>query len=155
MRDEAADVVASDIGVGLGIITALRSTAFRAMQGESSIPLDLTNKYSISMETIYNAANLHNDDVSNKEESLEAQAALCNAVKEMSQMARFHLHRARGNQSAVPKSARSCLLPAVCGLQYLDSLAEFDHDVFHPTMVDRRRLNLMLLLGRGWLTGSF
>ena len=148
-------MVASDIGVSLGLITALRSTAFRAMQGESSIPEDLTNKYSISMETIYKAANAHNDEVSDREESLEAQKTLQYAVKEMAQMARFHMHRARGKQSGVPKDARPCLLPAVCGLQYLDALDECNYDVFHPSLIDNRRLNLMLLLGRGWLTGSF
>ena len=126
------------------------------MQGECSFPLDLTNKYSISMDTIYNAGNAHNDETnSNEQDILESQELVRNASKEMSQMARFHMHRARANQNSVPKDGRPCLLPAVCGLQYLDALDACNHDVFHPTLADRRRLNLMLLLGRAWLTGSF
>lgn len=155
MRDEASDMVASDIGVSLGLITALRSTTFRAMQGESSIPVDLSNKYSVSMETIYNAGNAHSDKVFNQEESLDAQQALRGATKEIAQMARFHIHRARGKQSVVPSKARQCLLPAVCGLHYLDVLHEYDYDVFHPSLMDTRRFNLMLLLVRAWLTGSY
>lgn len=149
-------MVASDIGVSLGLITALRSTAFRSIQGECAIPLDLANKYSISMDTIYKAAKVHdNEAITGKEESHEAQELLRNAAMEMAQMARFHMHRGRAKQSMVPKEARPCLLPAVCGLQYLDALDACNYDVFHDSLVDRRRLNLMLLLGRAWLTGSF
>ena len=126
------------------------------MQGETSFPLDLTDKYSISMDTIYKAANAHNDDANvNKKDFLEAQESLRNATKEMAQMARFHMHRARSKQSVVPSKARPCLLPAVCGLQYLDALDACNYDVFHPSLVDRKRLELMLLLGRAWLTGSY
>lgn len=126
------------------------------MQGESSFPLDLTEKYSITMDTIYKAANAHNDDTNaDREDCLEAQEILRNATKEMTQMARFHIHRARSNQSVVPSKARPCLLPAVCGLQYLDALDACNYDVFHPSLVDGKRLELMLLLGRAWLTGSY
>lgn len=158
VRDDAADTIASDIGVSLGLITALRSTAFRAMQGECSFPMDLTNKYSISMDTIYNAGNAHNDETTNsnnEQDIIESQEMLRNATKEIAQMARFHMHRARSNQNSVPKEGRPCLLPAVCGIQYLDALDTCDYDVFHPTLVDGRRLDLMLLLGRAWFTGSF
>jgi NADH dehydrogenase [ubiquinone] 1 alpha subcomplex assembly factor 6 len=144
-------MVASDIGVALGLITALRSTSFRAMQGEISIPLDLTNKYSITMDTLYNAANAHNDESVDIDKS--AQKAVRNASKELAEMASFHLHRARSKQSVVPKEARTCLLPAVCGLEYLDSLKKCNYDVFHPSLGEGRRLGLMMLLGRAWATG--
>ena len=149
-------MVASDIGVSLGLITALRATAFRAMSGECSIPLDLTNKYSITLGTIYNAAKIHNDKTDeNKSDLIESQEKLRSATKEMVHIARFHMYRAREKQSVVPNKARPCLLPAVCGLQYLDALNECNYDVFHPSLTDKRRLNLMLLLGRAWLTGSY
>ena len=78
----------------------------------------------------------------------------------MAEMAAFHLHRARSNQHVVPKEGRMCLLPAVCGLHYLDSLEECGYDPLHPKLVGsdndkRRRLGLMLLLGRTWLTWTF
>ncbi|KAL7518828.1 hypothetical protein ACHAWX_003632 [Stephanocyclus meneghinianus] len=155
VRDEASDMVASDIGVSLGLITALRSTAFRAMQGECSIPLDLTTKYSITMDTIYDAANSHSDEALDETKLVAAQVSLQNAAREMAQMASFHLHRARAKQGVVPKEARACLLPAVCGLQYLDALKACNYDLFHPSLVDGKRLRLMILLGRAWLTGLF
>ena len=153
--------------MGLGILTALRSTGFRAIQGEFSIPSDVASKHSVSMDTIWKAwdASISPDDTEKKEEAVASKEALHSAAREMADMASFHLHRARDNQSAVPKEGRPCLLPAVCGLQYLDSLREFDYDVLHPSLVGggdnvtgperRRRLGLMFLLGRTWLTGTF
>ena len=152
VREEAADVVASDVGVALGILTALRSTGFRASQGESSIPTDLASKCNLSIDTLW----------SESAEGVGASEALQSATREMADVASFHLHRARDNQHAVPKEGRMCLLPAVCGLQYLDSLKGADYDVLHPSLVGgeesvekRRRLDLMFLLGRTWLTGTF
>jgi len=168
IRDEASDVVASDIGVGLGILTALRSTGFRATQGECSIPSDLAAKHSVSMDTLWRAwdASINTpDDVNKMDEAASSQEALRNATREMADIASFHLYRARDNQSSVPKEGRPCLLPAVCGLQYLNSLKEVNYDVLHPSLVGggesaaglerRRRLGLMFLLGRTWLTGTF
>jgi hypothetical protein len=162
-------LVASDIGVGLGILTALRSTAFRATQGECSIPLELTNKHSISADTLRSiwgtSSNRTNDGEATSREALRG------AVVEMANAARFHLHRARENQSGVPREGRTALLPAVCGLHYLNVLEGCDYDVTHTSLVGggeedegnagsagfkrRRRLGLMLLLGRTWMTGTF
>lgn len=167
VRDDAADEVASDIGVGLGLLTALRSTGFRSTQGECSIPSDLASKYAVSMDTLSNVldASLNADDIHKTEEAKESMESLRNATREMAGMAAFHLHRARDNQSAVPKEGRPCMLPAVCGIQYLDSLKECNYDVLHPALVGggedatglerRRRLGLMFLLGRTWLTSTF
>ena len=174
VRDETTDMVASDIGVGLGLLTALRSTGFRATQGECSIPLDLATKYGVSMDTLWNAwdASINNpngsdndndDDGGGRIEKAEASVALRSATLEMANLASFHLNRARDAQSSVPKEGRACLLPAVCGLQYLDSLKECDFNVLHPSLVGggdgdgierKRRLGLMFLLGRTWLTGT-
>ena len=160
-------MVASDIGVGLGILTALRSTGFRATQGECSIPSDIANKHSLSMDTLWKAwdASIDPNDKHKVEAAAASQEALCNATLDMVEMASYHLHRARDKQSAVPKEGRPCLLPAVCGLQYLDSLKECNYDVLHPSLTGggedatelerRRRLGLMFLLGRTWLTGTF
>lgn len=172
VRDDEADKVASDIGVGLGVLTALRSTAFRASQGECSIPLDFANKHDVSMDTLYHAWDASiNDSNNNSEEQIEKAAAAKESIRgatmEMVDMASFHLHRARDNQGKVPKEGRMCLLPAVCGLKYLDSLKECNYDVLHPVLVGggdddaaaaverRRRLSLMLMLGRTWVTGTF
>ena len=171
VRDDESDMVASDIGVGLGVLTALRSTAFRASQGECSIPLDLATKHDISMDTLYQAwdASINDDekDSDQLEKAAVAKESLRAATMEMVEMASFHFHRARENQGKVPKEGRMCLLPAVCGLKYLDSLKECNYDVLHPVLVGggedaaavaverRRRLSLMLMLGRTWLTGTF
>ena len=171
VRDDESDKVASDIGVGLGVLTALRSTAFRASQGECSIPLDLATKHDISMDTLYQAWDASINDGDKDSEQLEQAAAakesLRGATMEMVEMASFHFHRARENQGKVPKEGRMCLLPAVCGLKYLDSLNECNYDVLHPVLVGggddaaavalerRRKLSLMMMMGRTWLTGTF
>ena len=182
-------MVASDVGVGLGILTALRSTAFRAARAECSIPSDLANRHSVTMDTL--RSDVDGDDEyrhhSGGKETAETRAAsrsaLRGAVVEMADLARFHLHRARDGQSDVPKEGRAALLPAVCGLHYLDALGGCDYDVLHPSLVGagprrrrrrggdededdddddassgsgrRRRLGLMFSLGRTWLTGTF
>ena len=167
VRDETTDMVASDIGVGLGLLTALRSTGFKATQGECSIPLDLATKYGVSMDTLWNAwdASIHNGSNNDNDGGGggAASVALRSATLEMANLASFHLNRARDAQSSVPKEGRACLLPAVCGMQYLDSLKECDFNVLHPSLVGggdadgterKRRLGLMFLLGRTWLTGT-
>jgi NADH dehydrogenase [ubiquinone] 1 alpha subcomplex assembly factor 6 len=181
VRDEKTDIVASDVGVGLGILTALRSTGFRATQAECSIPLDLANKHSVSMDALWSAweassgSNDDGDDLGETEKRVASRLALRGAVVEMADLARSHLHRARDNQSGVPKEGRAALLPAVCGLHYLDTLEGCDYDVLHPSLVGarrvrgddgdddnassgsgrRRRLGLMFSLGRTWLSGTF
>ena len=51
LRDEDADTVASDIGVGLGLLTALRSTGFRATQGDcSSYLFNLSTDFQVGTE---------------------------------------------------------------------------------------------------------
>lgn len=171
-------MVASDIGVSLGILTALRSTGFRAARGECSIPRDLTVKHSVTMDTLWSALgasfNPNNNNTTttrtNATTSSSSQEVLRNATLEMVDMATFHMQRARSKQSLVPKEARMCLLPAVCGIHYLNSLKECNYDVLHPSLVGgggdggddnasrlerSRRLRLMFLLGRTWLTGTF
>ena len=104
-------------------------------------------------------------DEETKEEIEGSRESLRAAAREMAEMASLHLHRAREGQTKVAKAGRPCLLPAVCGLRYLDSLKRVDYDVLHPSLVGvganaatlerRRRLGLMFYLGRSWLTGIF
>lgn len=177
VRDEKADLIASDIGVGLGILTSLRSTGFRILQNEWSIPMDVATRYGITMDTLHAALSVvekEQDDsttstntVIGTDRVVLSQEALRNAVIEMAELATFHLHRAREHQSNVPKEGRMALLPAVCGLHYLNSLKECNYNVLHPSLLGgnndpslerverKRRLNLMFLLGRTWLTGTF
>ena len=164
VRDEESELVASDVGVGLGILTALRSTGFRVSQGECTIPVDLAKKNGITMDTMYSVLGTAMDE--DKGEEIEgSRESLRAAAREMADMASLHLHRARDGQTKVAKAGRSCLLPAVCGLQYLNSLKRVDYDVLHPSLMGagenaaalerRRRLGLMFYLGRSWLTGIF
>ncbi len=159
--------------MSLGILTALRSTGFRATRGECSIPRELATKHSVTMDTLCSALNasLNSDNNTYTATSSSSKQLLRNATLEMVDRATFHLQRARSKQSVVPKEARMCFLPAVCGMHYLNSLKECNYDVLHPSLMGlggggdsgekssqferRRRLNLMFLLGRTWLTGTF
>ena len=142
VRDEKADLVASDIGVALGILTTLRSTRYRILQNECSIPMDVATRYGITMDTLHTAITAvveeDEDDMSmknttNNDKVIFSQEGLRNAVVEMADMALFHLHRARAHQSHVQKGGRMALLPAVCGLHYLNSLKECNYNVVHPS----------------------
>lgn len=171
IRDDNVDKVMSDVGVGLGIITALRSTGYKlaTQTGECSIPVELSIKYNVDIDTLWKVwdVNKSTKDAA-AATTVAAQEALRSATIEMVELATFHLHRARDSQSIVPPEGRMCLLPAVCGLHYLDTLKnECDYNVLHPSLVGgveggggggierRRRLGLMFVLGRTWLTGTF
>jgi hypothetical protein len=139
--------------------------------------MDVATKYGVTMDTLHTALTAvveeeEEDDMStknttNNDKVILSQEGLRNAVVEMADMALFHLHRARAHQSHVPKGGRMALLPAVCGLHYLNSLKECNYNVLHPSLLGgnndaslerverKRRLNLMFLLGRTWLTGTF
>ncbi len=141
VRPFDAPVAASDVGVGLRILTALRSMGFRAMQGKCSTPLDLANKHSVLMDTLWSvweaSSEPYNDgnDLGKVEKSVALHLALCSAVVKMVNLARFYLHRTRDNQLDVPKEGRTALLPAVCRLHCLDALEGCDYDVLHPLLV--------------------
>jgi hypothetical protein len=141
VQDEKTDMVASDVGVGLGILTALQSTGFHATQGKCSTPLDLVSKHSLLMDTSWSAweasseSNNDGDELGKVEKRAASHLTLRGAVVKMVNLARFHLHRACDNQSDVPKEGRMALLPAVCGLHYLDALEGCDYDVLHPLLV--------------------
>ncbi len=141
VRDEKTNMVASDVGVGLKILTALQSRGFRATQGKCSTPLDLANKHSMSMDTLWSAweasSELNNDgdDLGKVEKRAVLHLALLGAVFKMANLAWFHLHRAHDNLLDVPKESRAALLPVVCRLHYLDALERCDYDVLHPLLV--------------------
>lgn len=120
------------------------------------------------MDALRNALNasLNPNNDNNTTTVSSAREALRNATVEMAERATFHIQRARSKQSVVPKEGRLCLLPAVCGIHYLNSLKECNYDVMHPSLIgvggdenasqlERRRLSLMFILGRTWLTGTF
>ncbi len=89
--------------MGLGILMALQSMGFRATQGECSIPLDLVNKHSMSMDTLWSVweASSESNNDSNHLGKVEKRGALRlalrGAVVKMANLAWFHLHRAHDN----------------------------------------------------------
>jgi hypothetical protein len=134
-------MVALDVGMGLKILMALQSTGFCAMQGKFSIPLDLANKLSVLMDTLWSAweaSSKSNDDGHNLgkvEKRAALRSALRSAVVKMANLAWFHLHRAGYNQLDLSKESRTALLLAVCRLHYLDALEGCDYDAMHPLLV--------------------
>ena len=159
VRNEDADLVASHVGIGVGIMTAIRSIIPRiAMNAEMAIPIDICEKYSISSKHIQNLFQNYdvNDTNSNGDESLT------NAVREMSHISLSYLSCARSQQYLVPKDGRPCLLPAVGALHYLSALEKVHFNILHPNLLSHDSLQgriyllqNMLKLLRTKYTGTF
>jgi hypothetical protein len=113
-------MVALNIGMGLGILMALQSMGFRATQGECSIPLDLANKHSVLMDTLWSAweasseLNNESNNLGKVEKRTASRLALRSVVVKMANLARFHLHRTCDNQSDVPKKGRKDVIMMCC-----------------------------------------
>eukprot|EP00559_Dactyliosolen_fragilissimus_P009622 CAMPEP_0184864826 /NCGR_PEP_ID=MMETSP0580-20130426/16111_1 /TAXON_ID=1118495 /ORGANISM="Dactyliosolen fragilissimus" /LENGTH=547 /DNA_ID=CAMNT_0027363747 /DNA_START=194 /DNA_END=1837 /DNA_ORIENTATION=- len=209
VRNDDADEVAFHLGVAIGLVTTLRSIPFRSIKlGEVAIPLELMTKYNIpysflqnpppptldSSHKNYSTSNSNNSDMEDNlywkqamenlsPQDQEASRALQQAVKELAQMARTHLHHARSLQGKVPKEGRTALLPSVWALHALQKLESIDYNVFHidwmggvegsgasasdeedssyggasgeDLSMRMHRLRGMLLLMRAWITGVF
>ncbi|CAJ1933758.1 unnamed protein product [Cylindrotheca closterium] len=147
VRDDAADTVAYNAGIGIGLVTALRSARFRLVRGECAIPQEL-----IAKGFPYHKFNLEDPKAEMTEGDVQM---LQDAVFEMSQKASLHFSEARENQSVVPKHARPCLLPVVPAFHHLSKLEKVKYNIFDDTLLEQDQLTGLLLLGRTWLTGVF
>jgi len=168
VRDDVADEAAYHVGVGIGIVTALRSTVVRAGMGELALPADVLERHGGDAESagrlrkyLMNPPKRDMGEELGAEEKV-ADAALRGAVREVAHAAGAHLMHARGMQSGVPKDGRPALLPAVGALSYLKALEEANFDILSPDLLAKEglparleRLRVTFSLGRAWLTGVF
>lgn len=145
--DDAADTVACNAGIGIGLVTALRGARFRLARGDCAIPQALLRK-----GFPYNVFNLEDPSSEMTEGDMQM---LQDAVYEMARTASSHLSEARENQSLVPKHARPCFLPAVPALHHLTKLERAKYNIFDDALLEQDQLTGLLLLGRTWLTGIF
>ena len=181
VREDAADEVASHAGVGIGLVTALRSTPMRFLNHkEMPIPADLWKPPSsvfypqqdtFSMQDV--ERHLQEEASKPKDEeqaasaksfglvkTAEEEAEFLEAVQYLAMTASTHLAKARKNQGDVPKHARAALLPVIPALHFLSILEKANHNLFHPQVMHssddpKNQFRLLMLLGRTWLTGIF
>jgi len=161
VRNPDADVIASHIGMGIGITTAIRSIVPKiALTGEMAIPMDVCEKYSISTKFLRNLVQTY--DPQDPKASQGDEKLLKEAVKELSHLSLSHLSYARSRQHMVPKEGRQCLLPAVGALHYLSTLEQSHFNILHPDLLSRDSLQgridmlkVMLKLLRAKYTGVF
>ena len=156
--DEQVDIIANHIGIGLGIVTTIRSIVYRAsIMGEIAIPNDLLQQYDVSHSDFFQIIN---------HEGTEKEVKLKGAVQQMAQLAHSYLNEARKHQDKLPKNdKRIALLPAVIGFHYLHQLQHtYQYDVLYPQKQANRnntlsspmeQLKFTMLLGRAYLTGIF
>lgn len=148
VREDAADVVASHAGIGIGLTTALRSTIHRSSYGEMAIPADLFPKPIPSNYTMRRNDPEYPVDPENEE-------ILCNASQHMAHEASVELSKARELQADVPKAGKACLLPAVPAMNYLSRLNAADFDLWDPKLsAEQSRMSVLTMLGKSWLTGK-
>mmetsp|Transcript_30736 Transcript_30736/g.35044 ORF Transcript_30736/g.35044 Transcript_30736/m.35044 type:complete len:358 (-) Transcript_30736:78-1151(-) len=147
IRDDASDEVASNVGVGWGLVTAIRSAPYRALNQDMSIPLDLLVKqipadYLVAKQDPEFQGSSDNDEI------------LREAVRHMAYVASRHLTRAADTQLDVPRGGRAALLPAIPAMHYLIDLKDANYDLFDPKFhTDNSKLFMLAMLGRSWFTG--
>jgi NADH dehydrogenase [ubiquinone] 1 alpha subcomplex assembly factor 6 len=135
VRNSDADMVASHVGIGIGIVTAIRSIIPRiALSGEMAIPRDVCEKHSISQPQ-YLQNLFQNYDGDTVKNNIKVDVNLREAIKEMCHVSMSHLSYARGRQYLVPVEGRLCLLPAVTALHYLSTLEKLDFNILHPDIL--------------------
>jgi len=133
VRSPDADMIASNVGTGIGFITAIRSIIPRiALSAEVAIPRDLCEKYSITPKYLQDIFQNYDIDAATKSKEDEN---LQGAVKELCHIAHLHLSLARGQQHLVPMEGRLCLLPAVTALHYISALEKLDYNILHPDLL--------------------
>lgn len=159
--NDDADDMAYNIGIGIGIVNAIRSIAYRTASNskEIAIPKDMMIAYKVSGRTLKNL--YINSEKRSETEKLENHA-LREVVKDMSNIARFYLQHGRQGQRHIPKNGRICFLPAVVSLNYLDMLEDLDYDIFNINLISADSLHNrihaiknMMYLSRAWFTGVF
>ena len=155
VRDDAADVVASHAGVGIGVLTNLRAAPFRVAMGEIPIPVELlppSFPYGMLQDLAEEPDTVWPSDQDEQDWK--------DAVQQMAMVASGHLSKAQRLQSQIPKHGRTCLLPMIPAMQYLTKLeAEpVNFDVFHPELRSGDKwdkVRSLLYLSRSWLTGVY
>jgi NADH dehydrogenase [ubiquinone] 1 alpha subcomplex assembly factor 6 len=150
VREDAADEVASNVGVGCGLVTAIRSSPYRAISGEMSIPAELLTTRPIPSD--YLLARQDPEYQSNPEN----EKMLQEAVQHMAYVASKYLARASDAQLDVPKQGRPAMLPAVPAIHYLTKLKEVKYDLFDERLQpEHSRLVLLSMMARSWFTNKF
>lgn len=82
------------------------------------------------------------------------QAEWITAVQQMASTARAHLAEAKELQPQIPRAAKpAVLLPMVPSLQFLERLEAAQHNLMDAKLHEPLNLQLMLRLGRSWLSG--
>ena len=143
MRQDRADEVASYAGIGIGLTTLLRATPYRLVHDEIPIPAELLRP------------NFPYKQLFGEEHSLgEAdEAEWLAAVQQMTETAEAHMDRAKQMYPQLPRAARPVFLPMIPSMQFLERLVGSEHNLMNAKLHEPLHLQLLLRLGRSWLTG--
>lgn len=159
IRDDAADEVAYHAGVGIGLVTAIRSIPYNLHVHENlPVPSNVLITENSRQRDDLLLSLLAEEDSPIAPLTQQQKQIWQDAVQEMVAVASLHLSKAQQLQTQVPRHARAAFLPVVPSMLYLSQLqGPAQYNVFDPTLTDpsQRRLKLLLLLSRTWLTGVF
>lgn len=137
--------MASYAGIGVGLTTLLRATPFRLIHDEIPIPGELLRP-TFPIKQLFGG-----EDSNTLGEADEAEWYA--AVEQMAATAAAHLDKAEELQAQMPRAGRPVLLPMVPALQFLEHLQQNKYNLMDDQLHQPLPLQLMLRLGRGWLTG--
>lgn len=136
--DPAARNVGSEVGIGYALAGLLRAMPFHARAGRCYIPAELSAR--LGLDPADYAAR-------------RATVPLRHAAAELAAAADRHLHAARAQRAAVPRTAAAAVLPAVVASRSLARLRRAGFDPFAPQLLrpdplQPWRLAAAALLGR-------
>lgn len=149
VRDEGADEVAGMLGVAWGLTTAIRSTIFRANNGELSIPANLLG--STRVHSHYLLARIDEKF----QPKPEVELALQEAIQYMAHVASQNLRKAQEMQGDVPTSGKSILLHSIPSTFYLRKLKDAEFNLWHPKLASNEgQLVMLAMMARVWWSGK-
>ncbi|KAN0027999.1 hypothetical protein ACTFIV_009826 [Dictyostelium citrinum] len=122
---------ASHLGKAVGIMVLIRGTVFHLASRKTYIPVSLTTKYGINVESLYRG-------------DLQLEK-LQNAIYEMASCAKLHLDKAKQFRGKIPHPATEAFLSVSVVEDFLERLRKADFNIFEYPNTQQHPLLLMKL----------
>ncbi|KAK5583605.1 hypothetical protein RB653_005203 [Dictyostelium firmibasis] len=122
---------ASHLGKAVGIMVLIRGTIYHLGNRKTYIPVSLTTKYGINVESLYRG-----------DPQLEK---LQNAIYEMASCAKLHLDKAKQFRGKIPHPANEAFLSVSVVEDFLERLRKVDFNIFEYPNTQQHPLLLMKL----------
>eukprot|EP00026_Physarum_polycephalum_P009922 Phypoly_transcript_10060.p1 GENE.Phypoly_transcript_10060~~Phypoly_transcript_10060.p1 ORF type:complete len:377 (+),score=58.60 Phypoly_transcript_10060:159-1289(+) len=131
IKDVKVDHAAVHLGVAEGLVTLLRGTVHHTKHHKIYFPVDLTTKYEVVPESLFNG---------------EIPPYFRDLVFEVASIAKAHLDKSRTFHSSVPSHAIPAFLPSVFVDDFLMRLEKNNFNIFDTQLQTKNHWNLWRIL---------